>query len=104
MLDQKKEGGKRDASTKQEDYFRQFRTNVVIFWFASNAALIYIMTADKITSKIFPSLTETGVHPYLTGLFWSIAALSVIRFIFSTLYLFQFAKDKSASLITGRSA
>jgi hypothetical protein len=25
----------RDATTKQSDYFRQFRTNVVIFWYLS---------------------------------------------------------------------
>jgi chitin synthase len=31
---------KRDASTKQEDYYKSFRTRVVLAWLISNLALI----------------------------------------------------------------
>jgi chitin synthase len=30
---------KRDASTKQEDYYRNFRTNVLLAWTLSNGLL-----------------------------------------------------------------
>ena len=101
-LQPKQQSSGRDASTKQDDYFRQFRTNVVIFWFLSNAVLIYVITKDVVADALFGRRSTNGVNPYLTFLFWSIAALSVFRFLFSTLYLFQHFQDKSVGCCIGR--
>ena len=35
-----KEKRSRDASTRQEDYYKSFRTRVVLFWLISNLGLI----------------------------------------------------------------
>ena len=80
----------RDAKTKQEDYFRAFRTRVVLFWIFSNALLIIMLTTDTITSQLFQFLGITinnGFNPYLKFIFYSVLGLSSVRFIGSITYL-----------------
>ncbi|KAF9159739.1 Chitin synthase, class 2 [Actinomortierella ambigua] len=82
---------KRDAKTKQEDYYKLFRTRLVLSWMFTNAMLIVGLTTDW--TKMFMGEskevveTKQGFNPYLTTIFWSVAALSAVRFIGSTLYL-----------------
>ncbi|KAF9999747.1 Chitin synthase, class 2 [Entomortierella chlamydospora] len=83
---------KRDQKTKQEDYYKMFRTRLVLTWMFSNALLIIIMTnsfttdtdADKKTSTVS---SDEMFNPYLSVIFWSVAALGAVRFVGSTLYL-----------------
>jgi chitin synthase len=83
------------SSTQDEDFFKQFRTNIVIMWLITNGILCYIFTSPAVVAAIFPSSTSStgttkrnSVNPYLTFLFWSVALLSLIRFICSTVYMF----------------
>ncbi|KAJ3187222.1 Chitin synthase, class 2 [Irineochytrium annulatum] len=41
-----------DPAQAQEDFFRLFRTRVVVFWMASNALLVLVMTTPNITAAI----------------------------------------------------
>ncbi|KAG0749821.1 hypothetical protein G6F57_002962 [Rhizopus arrhizus] len=71
----------RDAKTKQEDYYRSFRTRLVLAWILSNLILVVIIANPSIIT------VDNKASTYLGFILWSVAALSVIRFTGSTLYL-----------------
>jgi chitin synthase len=57
---------KRDASTKQEDYYKSFRTRVVLFWLISNLALIVgILHSNSGIQGISVSGAEDRANVYL---------------------------------------
>lgn len=74
---------KRDAQTKQEDYYKAFRTRVVLFWILTNGALIGIILGvggiDQI--KTGTSTDSSRASTYLSIIFWSVAGLSAFRFV-----------------------
>lgn len=76
----------RSKSVKQTDHQQNFRTQFLLFWLGSNAALIIIFT-----SNFWLRFTKDDLHlstnPYLAVLFWSTAALSAIRALGSLIYL-----------------
>ncbi|KAJ3081062.1 Chitin synthase, class 2, partial [Rhizoclosmatium hyalinum] len=77
-----------NAQTKHDDFFKQYRTHVVLGWILSNMLLVFIFTSPSMLGLLFPSTKlNTSINPYLTFLFWSIAALSLVRFTFSTIYI-----------------
>jgi len=84
----KEEKKRRDAATKREDYYRGFRTRLVLAWMFSNAALVITFTSD-FTKQIWISRMTPGddFNPFLTGVFWAVAGLSAIRFTGSFSYL-----------------
>ncbi|KAI9336630.1 chitin synthase-domain-containing protein [Zopfochytrium polystomum] len=84
LKERKDDGG---SSTTNDDYFKQFRTNTVLLWFFSNGLLVYIFTNAAVVRAMFPNSTAANINPYLTFLFWSVAFLSFIRFLCSTIYL-----------------
>jgi chitin synthase len=59
---------KRDASTKQEDYYKSFRTRVVLAWLISNLALIIgILHSNSSGIQVLTvSGSETSANIYLT--------------------------------------
>ncbi|KAI9248781.1 chitin synthase 1 [Phascolomyces articulosus] len=75
----------RDAQTKQEDYYKAFRTNLVLFWIISNLLLIIAITSVSAFSWMGDFETRSTI--YLGFILWSVAGLSVIRFCGATLYL-----------------
>ena len=75
----------RDAQTKQEDYYKAFRTNLVLFWIISNLLLIIAITSVSAFSWMGDFETRRTI--YLGFILWSVAGLSVIRFCGATLYL-----------------
>ncbi|KAF9158960.1 Chitin synthase, class 1 [Actinomortierella ambigua] len=82
LLDRREEvKQKRDAKTKQEDYYRAFRTRLVVLWCATNALLV-----SGITYSGFGSY-ESRATAYLGFVLWSVAFLSLFRFIGSASYL-----------------
>ncbi|KAF9331845.1 Chitin synthase, class 2 [Podila minutissima] len=79
---------KRDKKTKQEDYYKMFRTRLVLTWMFTNALLIIVMTANTGPSADSAPKSEAEMfNPYLSMIFWSVAALSFVRFCGTTLYL-----------------
>ena len=84
---------KRSIAEKQEDYERLFRTKVVILWVFSNLVLMFLFTQKEFLDNILPS--NSSLNPYLTFLFWTIALMSIVRLIGSTIYVFQYRKAKT---------
>ncbi|KAJ3477033.1 hypothetical protein NLI96_g10743 [Meripilus lineatus] len=80
----------RDAATKQADHDRNSRTNVVLAWVGTNVLLILVFTSNAFLDWINKHVAVTqdaDFNPYLTFLFYSMAGLSAIRFLGSTIYL-----------------
>ncbi|KAI9327885.1 chitin synthase-domain-containing protein [Obelidium mucronatum] len=70
----------------REDFFKLFRTRVVLLWLSSNAVLIMVMTTEDIAKylNVYPNSPD---NPYVVVILYSVAALSVLRFIGSCMYL-----------------
>lgn len=65
---------KRDAATKQEDYYRNFRTNVLLFWTLSNGALGAAIVSTA--SKAGDSGAQAAVNGYMAFILFSVALLA----------------------------
>ncbi|KIL61924.1 glycosyltransferase family 2 protein [Amanita muscaria Koide BX008] len=74
-----KEESKPDAGTQQEDYYRTFRTNVLLAWTLSNVSFL-----SRIASSLGSSATLSG---YMAFILYSVAILAFVRFIGSTVYM-----------------
>jgi chitin synthase len=80
-----KEDSKPDPGTQQEDYYRTFRTNVLLVWTLSNALLAAgILTMAEKASIEGASRTLNG---YMTFILFSVAGLALVRFVGSTAYM-----------------
>ncbi|KAJ2959394.1 hypothetical protein NQZ79_g5167 [Umbelopsis isabellina] len=75
----------RDAKTKQEDYYKAFRTRLVICWIVSNLALVSVITNAQLLHWFGTEDQRSTI--YLGFILWSVAVLAVIRFTGSCLYL-----------------
>lgn len=75
----------RDPKTKQEDYYRAFRTRLVLSWIISNLVLVVIIT--NVTTFEWMGTFQARSTAYLGFILWSVAGLAAIRFLGSTLYL-----------------
>ncbi|KAI8992643.1 chitin synthase 1 [Pilobolus umbonatus] len=76
----------RDAKTKQEDYYKSFRTKLVTSWILSNMVLVIIITKGQDVFSWFGDY-ETRATIYLGFILWSVAGLSAIRFLGAITYL-----------------
>ncbi|KAH3674895.1 hypothetical protein WICMUC_002968 [Wickerhamomyces mucosus] len=65
-----------------EDYYRDIRTRVVLFWLITNLILIMSMT------QVYQP-SQTASNKYLAFILWSVACLSLFRCIGSVSYLFM---------------
>jgi chitin synthase len=80
-----KVSSKPDAGTLQEDYYRTFRTNVLLAWTLSNALLAaIIVTANGKASDVG---AQRSVNGYMAFLLYSVAGLAFVRFVGSTAYM-----------------
>ncbi|KAL0094521.1 chitin synthase 1, partial [Phycomyces blakesleeanus] len=77
----------RDAKTKQEDYYKSFRTRLVVTWIITNMALVAGITNSEIL-QLLGTYQQRSVA-YLGFILWSVAGLSAFRFIGAILYLFM---------------
>ncbi|KAI8577002.1 hypothetical protein K450DRAFT_253911 [Umbelopsis ramanniana AG] len=75
----------RDAKTKQEDYYKAFRTKLVISWIVSNLALVAVITNAQLLHW-FGDFEERSTG-YLGFILWSVAGLAAFRFVGTCLYL-----------------
>jgi len=77
---------KPDASTQQEDYYRTFRTNVLLAWTLSNALLAAAITTTNAKATEHGSASKV-VSGYMAFLLFSVAGLAFVRFVGSTTYM-----------------
>lgn len=79
-----KDGGKKKLQISKEDYYRDIRSRVVLFWVIANVILVMTITqiwkADSIRS-----------NKYLAFILWSVFGFSCFRFLGSFTYLAHLA-------------
>jgi chitin synthase len=76
----------RSKADKQDDYYKGFRTRVVLFWILSNGALVAgITNASETLNNMFPE--EERSNNYMAFILWSVAGLAAFRFMGSCIYL-----------------
>ncbi|KAF8259401.1 chitin synthase-domain-containing protein [Lactarius quietus] len=80
-----KEEKKVDVATEQEDYYRNFRTNVLLSWVLSNALLVAVILTTTGSAKTKGA--NSTVNGYLIFILYSVAVLAFVRFVGSTLYM-----------------
>jgi chitin synthase len=71
-------------SEKQEDYYKGFRSFVVLFWVGCNIALVAVILGTNGNSSLTVGGSEednTKATTYLLVILWSVAGLSAFRFI-----------------------
>lgn len=86
LIDRKAPPEKREfsASEKQEDYYKGFRSFVVLVWIGCNvalAALILSTSGDTTLTLDSSSSSSSKATIYMGVVLWSVAGLSAFRFI-----------------------
>ncbi|KAI8363168.1 chitin synthase 1 [Mortierella sp. GBAus27b] len=74
----------RDYKQEQEDYYRAFRTRLVVLWCGTNVILVGAFTygGDELSSTY-----DARSKFYLGFVLWSVAFLSAFRFVGSMVYI-----------------
>ncbi|KAI5991704.1 glycosyltransferase family 2 protein [Pisolithus orientalis] len=80
-----KEERKVDPATKQEDYYKTFRTNVLLVWTLSNALLAAVVVSA--TPSPESGQVSNSVDGYMAFILFSVVGLAFVRFIGSTTYM-----------------
>jgi len=76
---------KPDPATEQEDYYRTFRTNVLLAWTLSNALLAAVITTT--TGSAADKGASSTTSGYTAFLLFSVAGLAFVRFVGATTYM-----------------
>ena len=72
------------ASEKQEDYYKGFRSAVVLIWMGCNIALVAVVlstSGDQTLRLDGETEDNTKAQIYMAVVLWSVAGLSAFRFI-----------------------
>jgi chitin synthase len=70
------------ASEKQEDYYKGFRSGVVLFWIICNFGLVAVVLSTAGLERITTSTTESNKSTiYMAVVLWSVAGLSLFKFL-----------------------
>lgn len=72
------------AAEKQEDYYKGFRSAVVLVWIGCNIALVAVVleTGGQSNLTLAGSVTDNSkANTYMAVVLWSVAGLSAFRFI-----------------------
>lgn len=76
------------SAAKQADHFANIRTNTLLAYLGLNGFIV-IFFSSTIWTRFLATYSSANppVNYYNVGIFWSVAVLSAIRFLGSTLYL-----------------
>lgn len=69
------------ASEKQEDYYKGFRSSVVLLWLVCNFGLCAVVLSTAGLDRISTTTGEEKSAIYLAVVLWSVAGLSAFKFI-----------------------
>lgn len=70
------------ASEKQEDYYKGFRSSVVLFWIICNFGLVAIVLSTGGLERLESNTNDsTKSTIYMAVVLWSVAGLSAFKFI-----------------------
>lgn len=70
------------ASEKQEDYYKAFRSRVVLAWLVSNFSLVAVVLSTAGLERITASTNDsTKSTIYMAVVLWSVAGLSAFKFL-----------------------
>ncbi|TPX47489.1 chitin synthase [Synchytrium endobioticum] len=79
-----------EEASAQSDYYRSYRTNLLLSWIFTNFLLVVLMTTPECNTFILSKLgivRTTNFNPYLSFIFLGVAVLLAIRFVGAMLYL-----------------
>ncbi|KAI3647606.1 hypothetical protein MP228_007827 [Amoeboaphelidium protococcarum] len=76
----------RDANSKKEDYYKNFRTWLVLAWILSNGLLIAIISSPLVTNDLAGGGANQQ-NPYVAFLMYFIAVQSLVRLCGCIVYL-----------------
>ncbi|KAI8064971.1 chitin synthase 1 [Thamnidium elegans] len=85
----------RAPKTKQDDYYRGFRTRLVLSWIACNVILVAFVTSGNFQlflpytdkTKTLEEIQNSVGVAYTGFILWTVAAMAAFRFLGSLLYL-----------------
>ncbi|KFY28642.1 hypothetical protein V493_02825 [Pseudogymnoascus sp. VKM F-4281 (FW-2241)] len=72
------------ASEKQEDYYKGFRSSVVLIWMGCNIALVAVVLSTGGESNLTldgATADNSKANTYMAVVLWSVAGLSAFRFL-----------------------
>jgi len=73
----------------RDDYQRNFRTTLVLWWMMTNAIAIAVISSSWLESYLVVTSSNGNItNYYLAVVFWSVAGLSIVRFLGAIGYLF----------------
>jgi len=76
---------KRSRDEKIDDYYKAFRTRVLLVWILTNAALVAAITNSSETlTQLLPQQDRSNL--YMAFILWSIVGLAAFRFFGSCIY------------------
>ncbi|KAG0302402.1 Chitin synthase, class 2 [Dissophora globulifera] len=73
-----------DIKTMQSDYYRSFRTRILLLWIVANGALVIIISSDQLAPYL---VLDDGSNLYVTIVVWVITVGAAGRFLGSFVYL-----------------
>lgn len=73
-----------DIKTLQSDYYRSFRTQILLLWIVANGALVITISSDQLEPYL---VLKDGSNLYVTIVVWIITVGATGRFLGSVVYL-----------------
>lgn len=70
----------RDLGTKREDYYRSFRTWLVLGWVLCNGLLVAVVSSPTISILLTGDGDPNKTNPYMAILMYSVVLFTLIRF------------------------
>ncbi|KAF9034366.1 glycosyltransferase family 2 protein [Panaeolus papilionaceus] len=75
-----------DEKTREEDYYKGFRTNVLLAWVLTNGLLAAAITTTNSKATLLGGASKS-VGGYMAFLLFSVAGLAFVRFVGSSTYM-----------------